>query len=940
MVVREPLEEHGEPFSFPNHLLSKKLLSFHDYPRDNAHCNDIDARIKKDIYGYTQRLPVYYNSRFNKNPAELDDFIHSEKFNILIEEFQTCIECINLWMLEKKIVLKLSQDARKYSGPYVLNDFLNRLQSNEFSQSKTYLYSEGKKNLEIIALLIKEESISLEFRKEVIVLLLDENNFNRCVGACLTNLSDAAEKLKNYDHFLPIGLIKLFSVTMAREVALSNTVHDCRSFSAVLCTYAGCLIANYEIHAANYLCERLKFDLKLHFLIMPNDPYVDSFMQALYLSAIKKPGREDRLYVQYFHEFERQFNATNLVRFISHQLYEACSIYLGDYHLLQTFIESQLIKLGNDPEFSWGDIFTEEGGLKNIDDFMITIAERLMDSKWLEFPSLKSNNLFFSWFRNLLGLSQLPLKPIHPSFRIYPNNIALSWVKQEDKRQAMLDVLATEEGVEWLNSNIFSDPKNLKDLLQNLKDLVLFFKHLPASYHLNTLAKLVSIDFDIPSILVDKLDGSINFIDFYNLFTCLSKEGRQFFISNYPELVYSILNDILQQMEDLNHNNVLFMINWFIRRIIQAGFKDFSGIQFKKRDLRYDVVERESYLDNIDFSGTILANVVFHEAISNCDFSHANLQGTKFSCTRISDSDFSHANLLDCKFDRAYLSMVDFISADLKNTNFFNTRLIRVSFRFANLENINFLRAEIMSASFYKAKLSALIFKNTELIDVLFEGACLNRVDFNRSEILGVNFSASDLNEVNFSRSELVCALLEKSIITDLTLSVSQLHRLYKQGVSDFSKVRLAGNWRKELILPLDRVTFFSRVINAPNRRHFFCCEKRNLCFDKERFIVNRTARKERELEILEWKLDALENIEKYPFKHLEQNALERKLLRKKCIETILLKSELLGIPFHNLKPRQKRFPAKEFLGNELSESYSNDHASPRIPMPSYSLHH
>lgn len=927
-MVRKLPEEHGEPFSFPNHLLSKKLLSFRDYPRDNTHCIDIDEKIK-NIYGYDdQRSPTYYNDRFNINPVELDRFIHSEKFNILIAELKTCIDYINAWALEKKIVFKLQHDGSMSTASSALTGFLHRLQSEAFSWYRTYLYGEGKKNLEIIAALIREESINLEFRKEAIVLLLDENNFNRCVGACLTNLSDAAEKLKSHDYFLPIDLIKLFTVTMAREIALSNSLHDYRSYSAVLCTYTGCVIESYEVHAVNYLCERLKFDLRLYFLVVPNDPYVDEFIHALEFSSFKKPRQEDSLYVQYFHEFERRFNATNLVRFMSYRLYESCSIYLGDYQALQTFIEGQLIKLGNDPEFSWAEIFTEEGGLKTVDDFMITIAERLLDSKWLEFPPIKSNNPLLDWFKVTLGVYQPPI-PVNPIlFRIYPNNIALSWVKREDRRETFLEVLTTEEGVEWLNSHIFSEPKNLNDLLQNIKDLTSFFKYLPATHHLNTLEKLTGIGFDIPSILVDKLDDSINFIDFYKLFTSLSKQGREFFISHHSKLVYSILDDILQQMEDLNHNRVLFMLNWFIRRIIRAGFRDFSGIQFKKRDIHYDTVERDSYLDDIDFSNTILSNVVFYEAISNCLFRHANLQGAMFIDTRISDTNFSYANFSNCKFERAYLSNVNAIGANVKDTDILNSSLIRVVFNAANLNHVNFFKTELISVHLKEAKLSGVDLGEVELINTRFEGARLNQVNFDHSEMLGVDFSKANLNKVDFSTSELVFVRLEKSTITNLTLSAPQLCLLYKQGISNFSKFHLASNWRSELIFPRDRLKFFSRVMNSPNRQHFFCCEKRNFpCLDKEFYMVKRAARKEREVDVLEWKLNALENIEE---NFLEQTPLEQELLEKKYLETLFLKSELLGIAFEELKSKQQRFLARGLFKCTLSESYSNDHALPQ----------
>ncbi|BBB15285.1 hypothetical protein RVIR1_07960 [Candidatus Rickettsiella viridis] len=109
--------------------------------------------------------------------------------------------------------------------------------------------------------------------------------------------------------------------------------------------------------------------------------------------------------------------------------------------------------------------------------------------------------------------------------------------------------------------------------------------------------------------------------------------------------------------------------------------------------------------------------------------------------------------------------------------------------------------------------------------------------------------------------------------------------------------------------------------------------------FRQKSYRVKHAARKEREVEILEWKLDALENIEEDFLNGLEQTSLERKLLERKYLETIFLKSELLGITFQKLKSKQQRFLPKGLLRGKLSESYSNSHASPSIHVPQRCFH-
>jgi fluoroquinolone resistance protein len=747
------------PVSFPDHLLSERLLRFSEYPVEKDYCTDIDSKISKNIYKYRYwRSPLYYNLKHS--PEELKDFMGSGTCRHLIAELEICLNYLRLSVKEMGIPID--------DTPTALNDGFAELEkfflSDKFSDHRMYIYSEGKKNLEIITVLLGEKSIDLEFRKEATAILLDNIRLFLCSGACLLHLYEIVEMLKNYNNFSITSFIKAFVNNMAREVALNGTEFNTAAYSDIICALVNSSVENNETHTVHYLCGRLKSDLNLTILTVPKDPFVDGFF---YKSS---KGKEfspifDVIYEKYYDEFRRQFNATNLIRFISNQLYDTCLAQVGNYASLQTFIENQLIKLGKDPGFSWDEILTEEGNLKRADDFMLTISERLLNSGWL------NKHYFIN-----IKLRTLPDKP-GSSYRIYFNNIALSWIKVEGKRKTIFDILKTKEGLMWLDDEFLSITPNLKTLLQgqNLQELTLFFQSIPSSAPLIVLEILNRLDFNMSLVSLDKLDSfvknehflgynmpisykvaedSINFIHFFNLLSCFSREELELFASHYPESIRATLNSILNDVDWISSEEVIDRLNLFIRVIVGLGFRDFTGIHFKKRSALFPE-KSLNYLHNINFEGVTFVDVIFDESIETCSFKDTNLQRVKFNNGCILDSNFNHANLLNCEFNEVVLFCVEFLEANLQDTHFKKTGFIKVDFLDSSLSDVSFTQTDLVRVSFEKAKLSSVIFAQTELFNSIFIQACLKQVNFQNVGLFGADFAEANLCEVDFSTSAL-----------------------------------------------------------------------------------------------------------------------------------------------------------------------------------------
>ncbi len=165
-IETEELYDENYYLSFHDGSLSKKLLSFSSYiNRNRLDKNEIERKISKNLYNYpSSKSPIYYQ----ENPKFFYNYAHStigrKNIEIFKNEISICFVKIINW--SKQNNLKVLDENQEIVGvDNRLSLFRDRLENNEFSD-KTYLfYGEEKKAIEIIALLIEDESIEKEYRK-------------------------------------------------------------------------------------------------------------------------------------------------------------------------------------------------------------------------------------------------------------------------------------------------------------------------------------------------------------------------------------------------------------------------------------------------------------------------------------------------------------------------------------------------------------------------------------------------------------------------------------------------------------------------------------------------------------------------------------------------------------------------------------------------------
>lgn len=224
--MEKEYNDEGYLVSFPDPLLSKKLLRFSDYPNAKTISEQIiDIEISKVIYNYKMqegipyhkiKQPVYYQGK-RRSAKELNEFRKSRQFPIFLRELEQCIAYLNHWISTQGLTIEISGRLAQANGGLTsipaeeeLNAFLTRLKSENFAEFETDLLGDGKRYLEKLALLVRNDNIDLTFRKNQIISLLSDEGLRRCVGGCLALLDVAVSNLEHYGDYRPDRLITSF----------------------------------------------------------------------------------------------------------------------------------------------------------------------------------------------------------------------------------------------------------------------------------------------------------------------------------------------------------------------------------------------------------------------------------------------------------------------------------------------------------------------------------------------------------------------------------------------------------------------------------------------------------------------------------------------------------------------------------------------------------
>jgi uncharacterized protein YjbI with pentapeptide repeats len=857
MPQQEEFYDEEYFLSFPDPLLSRKLLKFADYPPEKKLSDkELAKLIAEKIYHYpTDKFPTYYQG--GHSPAAFNQFIAlpegQRQITHIKEELKICFAQLKTWIRQAEITI-LDSDLTMHPAESTLDTFFTHLEEGFFAEKTLLFYADGKKNIETITSLVQDDAIDLTFRKNQIITLTMDNNLAHCADGCFSRFATSAQSLKDYGDFTPTGLIKKFIHKIAYETASKFSILNKNGYSYLenVCEAFGFSVAGNEVHGLNYLMTQLKSELELHFIHIAFDDYVQVFNSRYDENAeIRRNIQHNYFYYQ--DHIKKSLNVADLVSFIHEHYYAfgkanidpAATTPLDDWI---SSVRGQLAQLGEDPDFSIHEILSFEHesplALKQT-GFFITIAERLLASQWLE-QSIASGSRFYDKQQqmNLVFKKKLPwpTSPRSTDYRIFVGNFALSWLKMDAERFRMIDILGVPGGFDKLKALI---PANqMQTLLENAHDLYLFFKHLSPLEQSKGLEWLNNSPLDLARVMLSKSypeDAKPTYDDFtaikwnilesFNkIFSTLTEDVLAQFISRLQETDPLIISETLALAIKLvvwradPSFEFIHSISVFIKLIMKGKFENFANFEFEGENLKY--------LHGIDFSNADLRNTKFKTIVSQCDFSGALLEAAKFT-GKIENSKFHDTDLRKIKFRSEYSSigsndnLISFPFQGAKfSTQSFNdflmfnrpeTHSIEMGFIVFCMKLLK--RADLREVDFkdrhLKTNLKRYLFlnfsgANLQLANLnefnrgverlfSFKGANLKRASFKNANLQSIDFAGADLSECDLATANLQDANLQGAKIENTFINIKQLFQFYEQGHRDFASIRLAGRIKTHL---------------------------------------------------------------------------------------------------------------------------------------------
>lgn len=421
-------------------LLADKIFDAETYKEeDKIQKEDIDTRIKTEIYGNDQHNPIYYQGE--KNPTSLNFFLNSPEFNNFKQELVTIKQQLDGWLDEHPVNIQEEEISNNQSGDResriisvpaqeILTVFFNRLATDDYADLRAPLYAEGKKYLETIVVLLKDESIGMTVRKAAVTNLLSDGGLGRgiCAAGCHTRLAAAAEYLSNVNKKSLESWTYDYLFGTAEEIAASRAGSS-KSYTETLCDAAQIDIGNGQIHARNYLLtyavENGRLPLKI-----PEDNLLKHFRDNADCNAIAN---------RYLTTLSKKINAQDLSVYIADKLHDLAKTEISNFEAVELGemdkIQADWDTLGSDEFFHPVDIISDEGDLRASNHFQITAMERLLNKEWLNSDKLSS------------GVSE------EMRYKLFTDNIPLSWIKKPGEGREQLSNLAkTPEGLEDLHT--------------------------------------------------------------------------------------------------------------------------------------------------------------------------------------------------------------------------------------------------------------------------------------------------------------------------------------------------------------------------------------------------------------------------------------------------------------------------------------------------------
>ena len=827
-------EDYFSSFSDP--LLSKKLLRFSEYPNHKTISElMMDAEIGKLIYNYevqtvyhngvrhqVSQKAIYYQGK-RRSATELKEFRASQQFPIFLRELEQCIAYLNQWINEQGLTIEYSDRSalandglKSIPAQEEFNRFLARLKSEDFAEFDTDLFADGKKYLEKLALLIRNNRIDLTFRKNQIISLLSDEGLRRCVGGCLTILDMAVSNLENYGVYRPDRLITRFFLNLLRQSAIRSPKLHGASVISKISKIVRVDRAIGEIHIYNYLLQQAKRVFNLRFLILAEDPHV-SFVTGPYHAD---PNIREKinwvLENDYINPIKQKFRTTDLVYFISNQLREKLEASSNNPLDKLATLKLWLAEVGDDPHFNQEDFFNDEYKFKLESPLERTVIERLFNSGWLELDLsresrlLNSKHSFFKRNHAQLSISSrrpFPFDAFKSSYRVYYNNLELSWIQVDGKKYKILDYIQQKGGFEQLKEFFQTSPEILvNSLIQTPHDMSLFFQALAAE---DLRLGLMWVERNLSNGFVARTDQSVVWMyrftdDAYRYVKILesvdfSTRKRLFLhlIERHQPFIkklQTILNEIVKipnttQTEQHKIIKRRYEIFYEIfNNLLRLDIKDFSGLEFPTFHCKSCFFSINSpiftYLIKINFSGCNLDNAVFNTYIRGCQFNEASLDGTKFKKSIVTSS-FKQTDLTTVQFLGGSFSDLQLDGAKFSTASFLalvkGTRTPVALFNGADLRLVDFQNRQIQHELGNRViNFNNALLQNTDLTGLFSKE--FNIVLMEKANLDGANLSKCILSNIHTMYTSM------RNVITHHTvLSLNQLFKLYQQGNRDFS---------------------------------------------------------------------------------------------------------------------------------------------------------
>lgn len=682
---------HAENYylSFPDGAFSKNFLDFTYQNEEQWTDERLVTEIRRKIYKFPEELsPHYYQGK--QTPADFNAYATTdegkETIKELREELEICFKQLNAWAKEQKLEVSDAGHTTQ-SVDAALLEFYNRLINGDFSDRTILFYTDGKKSIETLTLLIQDVSIDLAFRQNQLINLVAEGNLLLCADGCFSRFMAAADALKNFGDLSFSSLVKKFVLHLTEKAG--RALFEGRvSYSVALCEELNISSAGNEIHAKNYLINRLLAELGLFTLTIKDD-----FVRLFENNDPEIRQAINSIYQEFQKNFKNEFRAGQLVQFIIEQYYQKENIHFfsgvfsSSKELDSKTLENFLKIMGEDSDFTLHEVldFDEAGKilLKEETALVVTLTERLLNKGWFD---LDQNSRFADKYRvlkvtfNEFNIALSPQSERDQSIRIFSGNLALSWITDEEGNRITLPYCLAKitNCLSLLKKKLSANM--LKNLLENSDDFIDFFAQLPREEHKNALAWLVEKEFNLHTSMFSKLylykhlepnnrlfwENYQLIKDFNKLFTTLSSDARTNLIQrfNLHERISELLSINMEQIRFIGLQYFVPSILEFIQFVKGGGFRDFKNLVFDKVYTKINGLNYENhYLLDIDFSNTNFKNTEFHTAVYFSNFKGATLENLVF-----------HNNIFGVNFKESK-GDID-ILGDVSSTDFSRSHLI------------------------------------------------------------------------------------------------------------------------------------------------------------------------------------------------------------------------------------------------------------------------